>query len=296
MANKSKKRGSSDNDGKPPQSQSSQPGIQSEMHPQPISIREDYVGSGRLKSKVALISGGDSGIGRSVATLFAREGVSVAIVYLNEDDDAQETKRLVENEGQKCLLLSGDIGDQSFCEEAVEKTVDTFGRLDVLINNAAEQHPQKEIEKITEEQLVSTFRTNIFSMFYFCQAAEPHLKKQKGSSIINTTSVTAYRGSPGLLDYSATKGAIVSFTRSLSQNLVESGVRVNAVAPGPIWTPLIPATFPKDRVAEFGTDAPIGRAGQPYECGACYVFLASDDASYITGQVMHPNGGEIING
>ncbi|WP_145168846.1 SDR family oxidoreductase [Rubripirellula lacrimiformis] len=297
MANKSKQRGKSDdNQQRPKQEQAKQPGEQSEMTPAPITVREDYVGSSRLKGKAALITGGDSGIGRSIAVMFAREGADVALVYFDEDSDAEETKQLVEDEGRRCSILSGDIGDQAFCEIAVQKCVDEFGRLDVLVNNAAEQHPQEDIQKITEGQLVKTFRTNIFSMFYLCQAAVPHLKKQAGSSIINTTSVTAYRGSPGLLDYSATKGAIVSFTRSLSQNLVDDGIRVNAVAPGPIWTPLIPATFPADKVAKFGSDAPMGRAGQPAECGGCYVFLASDDASYMTGQVLHPNGGEVING
>ncbi|MCM2369253.1 SDR family oxidoreductase [Aporhodopirellula aestuarii] len=297
MANKSKERGKSDKDQqRPPQSQSEQPGKESLMHPKPISVRDNYVGSDKLKGRSALITGGDSGIGRSVAVLYAREGADVSIVYRNEHDDAEETKRLVEKEGRRCLTISGDVGDQEFCESAISKTVDEFGRLDILVNCAAEQHPQKEIDKITEEQLVDTFRTNIFSMFYLCQAAVPHLKKQPGSSIINTTSVTAYRGSPGLMDYSATKGAIVSFTRSLSQNLVDDGIRVNAVAPGPIWTPLIPATFSEEKVAKFGSDAPMGRAGQPHECGGCYVFLASEDASYMTGQVLHPNGGEIING
>ncbi len=297
MANKSKQRGKSDNDNvRPEQSQSKQPGIQSDMTPRPQSIRDNYVGGEKLKGKVALITGGDSGIGRSVAILFAREGADVAIAYLEEDDDAKETQRLVEAEGRQCLTCAGDIGDQAFCDDVVKTTVNQFGRLDVLVNNAAEQHPQTDIGKITEEQLLKTFRTNIFAMFYFCQAAVPHLKKQSATSIINTTSVTAYRGSPGLLDYSATKGAIVSFTRSLSQNLLEDGIRVNAVAPGPIWTPLIPATFPPKKVAKFGSDSPMGRAGQPHECGGCYVFLASDDASYITGQVLHPNGGEIING
>lgn len=297
MANKSKQRGASDDDpARPEQSQAKQPGHQTKMTPQPITIRQDYVGSGKLKGKVALITGGDSGIGRSVAVLFAREGADVAVVYLDEDEDARETQRLIEAEGRRCLICAGDVGDQAFCDAAVQKTVDEFGRLDVLVNNAAEQHPQKEIAKITEEQLVKTFRTNTFAMFYCCQAAVPYLKRQPGSSIINTTSVTAYRGSPGLLDYAATKGAIVSFTRSLSQNLVDDGIRVNAVAPGPIWTPLIPATFPAKKVAKFGSDSPMGRAGQPVECGTCFVFLASEDASYMTGQVLHPNGGEIING
>jgi len=266
------------------------------MDPQPVVVPDHYQGSGKLKGKVALISGGDSGIGRSTAVLFAREGADVAIVYLEESDDAQETQRLVQQEGRECLLLPGDIGGQAFCREAVEKTVDRFGQLDILVNNAAEQHPQEELGDISEEQLVQTFRSNVFSMFFMTQAALPHLRQRQGSTIINSTSVTAYRGSPGLIDYSATKGAIVSYTRSLSQKLVSEGLRVNAVAPGPIWTPLIPASFPAEKVAQFGTDAPLGRAGQPWECATCYVFLASEDAAYITGQVLHPNGGEIING
>jgi NAD(P)-dependent dehydrogenase (short-subunit alcohol dehydrogenase family) len=282
--------------GQPAQSQSQQPGLQHKMRPAPRSIRDDYRGSEKLKGKVAIVTGGDSGIGRSVAVMFAREGASVAIVYLSEAKDAEETRGLVEREGQRCLLLKGDIGDPKFCADAIEKTVEELGRLDVLVNNAAEQHPQESIEMIDEQQLLATFRTNVFSMFYLTQAALPHLKQHPGASIINTTSVTAYRGSPGLLDYSATKGAIVSFTRSLASKLAENQIRVNAVAPGPIWTPLIPATFDAEKVAEFGTDSPLGRAGQPDECGSCYVFLASEDASYMTGQVLHPNGGEIVNG
>jgi NAD(P)-dependent dehydrogenase (short-subunit alcohol dehydrogenase family) len=281
---------------RPRQSQSTQPGVQSKMKPQPRTIRDDYVGSGKLSDKVALVTGGDSGIGRSVAVMFAREGADVAVVYLSEKGDAQATKLLVEAEGQRCLLLQGDISKSAFCKSAIKKTVDEFGRLNILVNNAAEQHPAERIEEISDKQLLATFATNIFSMFYLTSAAIPHLKKQSGSSIINTTSVTAYRGSPELLDYSATKGAIVSFTRSLSQNLVDDGIRVNAIAPGPIWTPLIPATFDKAKVSKFGSDSPMGRAGQPDECGSCFVFLASDDASYMTGQVLHPNGGEIING
>jgi len=281
---------------RPEQSQAHQPGKQEPMRPQPRTIRAGYRGSGKLDDKVAVITGGDSGIGRSVAVMFAREGADVAIIYLEETADAEETRTLIEKEGRQCLLIKGDIGKPAFCEKAIARTVAKFGRLDVLINNAAEQHPQEEIGAIDEKQLLATFRTNVFSMFYLVEAALPHLKKQTGSSIINTTSVTAYRGSPGLLDYSATKGAIVSFTRSLSQSLVEEGIRVNAVAPGPIWTPLIPATFDKKKVSEFGSDSPMGRAGEPYECGSCYVFLASDDSSYISGQVLHPNGGEVING
>lgn len=297
MANKSKQRGKETPERqRPEQSQSRQPGHQHEMAPQPRIIRDTYQGSGKLSGRVALITGGDSGIGQSVAVMFAREGADVAIVYLDEQRDAENTKLLVENEGQQCLLLKGDIGKPAFCKRAVQQTVKKLGRLDVLVNNAAEQHPQEDIDQIGERQLLATFRTNVFSMFYLTQAALPHLKEHAGSSIINTTSVTAYRGSPSLLDYSATKGAIVSFTRSLSQKLVEDDIRVNAVAPGPIWTPLIPATFDKKKVSKFGYDSPMGRAGQPDECGACYVFLASNDSSYMTGQVLHPNGGEVING
>lgn len=277
----------------PPQHQNQQPGIESKMTPRPQADDRQYKGSDKLDGKVALITGGDSGIGRAVALFFARECAEIAIVYLNEHQDAEETKRMVEGEGRKCLLISGDIGDEKFCQQAVERTVRELGRLDILVNNAAEQHPQKSITDITSEQLERTFRTNIFSFFYMTKAAVSHLKP--GSAIINTASVTAYRGSPHLLDYSATKGAIVAFTRSLSGQLVEKGIRVNGVAPGPIWTPLIPSTFPADEVATFGSDVPMGRPGQPEEVAPCYVFLASDDSSYITGQVLHPNGGEILN-
>ena len=278
----------------PPQTQDQQPGIESEMTPRPRAEDRQYRGSGKLQGKVALITGGDSGIGRAVAILYAKEGADVAIAYLNEHDDAQETKRQVEQEGRRAVLLSGDIGDEGFCQELVERTVKELGRLDILVNNAAEQHPQKSIEDITADQLLRTFKTNIFAMFYLTKAALKHLKE--GSAIINTTSITAYRGSPELLDYSSTKGAIVAFTRSLSGQLVEKGIRVNGVAPGPIWTPLIPATFPAEKVATFGSDTPMKRPGQPEEVGNCYVFLASDDSSYMTGQVLHVNGGTIING
>src|SRR3712207_4731123 len=247
----------------PPQHQERQPGIEAEMTPRPIAEDQQYRGSGKLQGKVALITGGDSGIGRAVAILYAKEGADVSIVYLNEHQDAEETKRQVEEEGRRCLLIAGDIGSESFCRDAVEQTVRELGRLDILINNAAEQHPQESIEQISAEQLERTFRTNIFAMFYLVKASLPHLKE--GSAIINTASVTAYKGSPQLLDYSATKGAIVAFTRSLSQALIEKGIRVNAVAPGPIWTPLIPSTFPEDRVASFGADVPMKRAGQPDE-------------------------------
>jgi NAD(P)-dependent dehydrogenase (short-subunit alcohol dehydrogenase family) len=264
------------------------------MVPRPKVTLPDYRGSGKLANKVALITGGDSGIGRAVAVLFAREGAQVAISYLNEDKDAQETRRRVESEDRKCLLLRGDIRKRKVCRQMIGKTIKALGRLDIMVNNAAEQHPQENIEKITEQQLLRTFQTNIFAQFCFIQAALPHLKS--GSAIINTASVTAYRGSPHLLDYASTKGAIVALTRSLSKALVKKGIRVNAVAPGPIWTPLIPSTFPADEVAEFGKDVPMERAGEPMEVAPCYVFLASTDSSYMTGQVLHPNGGEIVNG
>ncbi|HEY9851822.1 MAG TPA: SDR family oxidoreductase [Leptolyngbyaceae cyanobacterium] len=276
----------------PPQQQEQQPGIESQMTPKPKSDDANYQGSNKLLNKVALITGGDSGIGRAIANFFAKEGADVAIVYLNENDDAQETKQIVEKQGRKCLTIAGDIGDEKFCQEAVKKTIDRFGKLDILINNAAEQHPQQSIEDISAEQLERTFRTNIFSMFFMVKAALPHLKE--GSAIINTTSVTAYHGNKQLLDYSSTKGAIVAFTRSLSQSLVEKGIRVNGVAPGPIWTPLIPATFPPDKVASFGQQVPMKRAGQPEEVAPSFVFLASDDSSYMSGQILHPNGGEIV--
>ncbi len=263
------------------------------MTPRPAQAPR-HAGNGRLHGKVAVITGGDSGIGRAVAVAFAREGTDVCIVYLNEHDDAKETQRLVEKEGRRCLALAGDVGDEQFCRDAVERTVRELGRLDVLVNNAAEQHPQDSLDQITAEQLERTFRTNIFSYFYMGKAALPHLSE--GSTIINTTSVTAYKGSPHLLDYSSTKGAIVAFTRSLSLALAEKQIRVNAVAPGPIWTPLIPSTFPADKVEFFGGDVPLKRAGQPDEVAPSYVFLASDDASYMTGQVLHPNGGTIVNG
>jgi len=277
---------------RPPQHQPQQPGRERAMQPRPVFIRDDYRGSGKLADKVALITGGDSGIGRSIAVHYAREGAHVAVVYLNEHDDAQETKRLVEKEKRECLLLSGDVGDEAFCFEAVNRTVQEFGALDILVNNAAEQHPKQKLEDIHAEQLVQTFRTNIFAYFYMAKAALRHLKD--GGVILNTTSVTAYRGSGHLLDYSATKGAIVAFTRSLALSLAERGIRVNGVAPGPIWTPLIPATFPPDKVEKFGSDVPMGRAGQPAEVGTCFVFLASADASYLTGQTIHPNGGGFV--
>lgn len=277
----------------PPQHQDQQPGHEAEMTPRPQSMAKRYHGSGRLLDQVALISGGDSGIGRAVAIAFAKEGADVGIVYLDEHQDAEETRQHIEKAGRKCITIAGDIGDAAFCKQVVDSTLSTLGRLDILVNNAAEQHVCPSIEDITEEQLVKTFRTNIFSMFHLVKAALPHLSEN--ARIINTTSVTAYRGSAHLLDYSATKGAIVSFTRSLSQQLAKRGIRVNAVAPGPVWTPLIPSTFTAENVAAFGSDVPMERPGQPDEIAPCYVFLASDDSSYMTGQVLHPNGGEIVN-
>jgi NAD(P)-dependent dehydrogenase (short-subunit alcohol dehydrogenase family) len=273
----------------PPQHQDRQPGLETEMRPRP-EFEPRYRGSGRLEGKVAIITGGDSGIGRAVAVLFAREGADVAILYLNEGEDARETVRLVEREGQECLAIAGDVGDPSFCESAVRQVIDRLGRIDVLVNNAAEQHPQKGVEKISPEQLERTFRTNIFGYFFMTQAALPHLKE--GSAIINCGSVTAYRGSGELLDYSATKGAITTFTRSLAQSLVKRGIRVNGVAPGPIWTPLIPSTFDEDKVKSFGANTPMKRPGQPNEVAPSFLFLACEDSSYITGAFLHPNGGD----
>jgi NAD(P)-dependent dehydrogenase (short-subunit alcohol dehydrogenase family) len=278
----------------PKQQQKEQPGRENKMTPKPEAETPHHVGTGKLADKVAIITGGDSGIGRAVAIAFAKEGAKVVVGYLNEHDDAKETKSLVEKEGGECLLIAGDIGKEAFCKKVVDQAIRKFGRLDIVVNNAAEQHPKENLEEISADQLERTFRTNIFSYFFLTKAALPHL--EKGSAIINTTSVTAYRGSDHLLDYSATKGAIVAFTRSLSKNLAKNEIRVNGVAPGPIWTPLIPSTFPPDEVEKFGTDVPLGRPGEPSEVAPCYVFLASKDSSYMTGQVLHPNGGEVVNG
>jgi len=278
----------------PPQHQQRQPGREYKMQPRPRAEDKAQRGSGKLRDKVAIITGADSGIGRAVAIAFAKEGADIAVVYLEEQKDAIETRRLVEKHGRECVLIKGDVGQEEFCRKAVAQTVKKFGGIDVVVNNAAEQHPQDSIEKITEKQLERTFRTNIFSFFFMTKAAMKHLKK--GAAIINTTSVTAYKGSPELLDYSATKGAITAFTRSLSQALADKYIRVNGVAPGPVWTPLIPSTFQAKEVETFGSDVPLGRAGQPEEIAPSYVFLASDDSSYMTGQILHPNGGTIVNG
>jgi NAD(P)-dependent dehydrogenase (short-subunit alcohol dehydrogenase family) len=277
----------------PAQHQDHQPGSEAAMRPQPQAEGKNYKGSGKLKGKVAIVTGGDSGIGRAAAVAFAKEGANLVIAYLDEHQDAQQTQRLIEAEGRECVTLAGDVGDAGFCRKIVDTVMSSFGRLDVLVNNAGQQYPQQSIEDISEEQLLKTFRINLFSMFYMVKAALPHL--QAGARIVNTASVTAYRGSPHLLDYSATKGGIVAFTRSLSLQLAERGILVNAVAPGPVWTPLIPSTFSEQAVEKFGSSVPLGRPGQPDEIAPSYVFLASDDSSYMTGQVLHPNGGEVVN-
>ena len=282
-----------DNQTLPPQEQP-EPGKEGLMNPRPEYRGEDYKAAGKLEGKVAIITGGDSGIGRSVAVLYAREGADVAILYLDQHQDAEETRTVVEQYGRRCLTFAGDVADRDVCRKVIDETLAAFGKLDILVNNAAEQHPQESLEDISEEQWEKTFRTNIFGIFQMTKAALPHLKQ--GASIINTTSVTAYKGSPQLLDYSATKGAITAFTRSLSMNLAERGIRVNGVAPGPIWTPLIPSTFDADKVAKFGANVPMKRPGQPDEVAPAYVYLASSDSSYVSDQVMHVNGGTVLNG
>lgn len=278
----------------PPQHQNRQPGIEAAMNPLPQSYDLARRPSEKLAGKTVLITGGDSGIGKAVALLFASEGADIALSFLDEEEDANETKQRIESQGRRCMMIKGDIGDESHCERVVNEVMRAFGRIDVLVNNAAEQHPQPSLTDISKEQLERTFRTNIFSFFFMTKAALPHLSS--GCAIINTTSVTAYEGSPTLIDYSSTKGAIIAFTRSLSKSLALQGIRVNAVAPGPIWTPLIPSTFAANDVASFGSDTPLGRAGQPREVAPAFLYLASADSSYVTGQVIHVNGGTIVNG
>lgn len=281
---------------RPRQMQPEQPGVQSRMFPRPRTTPRLDRGADRLLDRVALITGGDSGIGQAVAAAFAREGADLAIAYLNEDEDAEHTEALVEGEGRDCLLLPGDLQRPAVCEQVVRDTVDQFGRLDVLINNAAVQFPRDSILDLTDQDVLTTFRTNVFAAISLSRAALPFLRRSPRACIINTVSVTAYRGSKDLLDYSATKGALLAFTRSLALQLVKEGIRVNAVAPGPIWTPLIPASYDPEKVATFGSDVPMKRAGDPAEVAGAFVFLASDEATYITGQVIHVNGGEIVNG
>src|SRR5215204_1056814 len=276
----------------PPQHQDQQPGVENEMNPRPI-YDNDEPGYGRLNGKVAIITGGDSGIGRAVAIAYAKEGADVAVVYLDENQDAEQTANDIRKYRKEALLIATDISSEENCKKVVEKTLEKFGKIDILVNNAAVQYVQHNIEDISAEQLEYTFRVNIFSQFYLTKFAVPHLRE--GSSIINTASVTAYRGNEELMDYSSTKGAIVSFTRALSGSLVKKGIRVNAVAPGPVWTPLIPASFDEKKVAEFGKNTPIGRTAQPVEIAPSYVFLASNDGVFFTGQVLHPNGGSVIN-
>jgi NAD(P)-dependent dehydrogenase (short-subunit alcohol dehydrogenase family) len=274
--------------------QDRQPGIEKTMVPRPEYINSNYKAAGKLNGKTALITGGDSGIGRAVAIHFAKEGADVAIAYLEEESDALETRKLVEQEGRKCILFRGDLSSKEFCTDIVNKAISEFGKLNILVNNAAQQYPQEEFADIGQNQLEQTFKINIFSFFFLSQEALKHM--QEGDTIINSTSVTAYRGSEHLIDYSATKGAIVTFTRSLSKNLAPKNIRVNAVAPGPVWTPLIVSSFDDEKISNFGKNVPLGRAGQPSEIAPAYVFLACEDSSYMTGQVIHVNGGELVNG
>jgi NAD(P)-dependent dehydrogenase (short-subunit alcohol dehydrogenase family) len=277
---------------RPKQSQKRRPGLETAMKPLP-EVEQPPQPGGKLAGKVAVISGGDSGIGRAAAVAMAAEGADIAILYLNEHQDAKDTAAMIEAKGRRCLIIAGDLGQEKNCVKAIAKVIKQFERIDVLVNNAAEQHPQESLLDITADQLEKTFRSNIFSYFFLTKAVLPHLRE--GAAIINTSSVTAYRGSAQLLDYSSTKGAIVAFTRSLALALADKKIRVNGVAPGPVWTPLIPSTFPADKVATFGSDVPLARAGEPAEIAPCFVFLASNDAAYMTGQFLHPNGGEVIN-
>lgn len=278
----------------PQQKQDKQPGLESKLNPKPIFQDSNYIGSKKLKDKVIIITGGDSGIGRAVSIAFAKEGADIAIIYYNENEDAEYTKNIIEENGRKCITIPGDITDDTFCKSAVQKVMDTFSKIDVLVNNAAVQYPQNSIEDITNDQLEKTFKTNIFSMFYLSRAVLPHLKS--GCCIINTSSITAYTGNETLIDYSATKGSIVSFTRSLALSLISRKIRVNSVAPGPVWTPLAPSSYSPQKVEEFGSKNPTGRPAQPVELASAYVFLASPDSSYITGEVIHVNGGQFISG
>lgn len=278
----------------PPQHQNQQPGNEYEMEPLPKYVDENYTPSGKLESKVAVITGGDSGIGRAVSVYYAKEGADIVIIYLDEHKDAEETKVLVEQEGRQCLLISGDISEANFCDDCVKQTINKFGKVDILVNNAAVQYPQKNFLDISNEQFEKTFRVNFFSYFYLSKAVVPHFTK--GSTIINTSSINAYAGNAQLIDYTSTKGAITSFTRALALSLVDKGIRVNGIAPGPIWTPLIPSSFDEKKVAEFGSTTPMKRAGEPKELAPAYVYLASNDASYVTGQMLHVNGGMIVNG
>lgn len=277
-----------------PQKQDKQPGIESIMNPRPVFEDPDYKALGRLRGRTAVITGGDSGIGRAVAVAYALEGADVVIIYLNEHEDAEETKQIIESKGRRCITIAGDIGDEDFCFSSIKMVKDTFGKVDILVNNAAEQHSQNSIEDITKEQLERTFRTNIFGMFFMVKACLPHMKE--GSAIINTSSITAYKGDERLIDYSSTKGAVATFTRSLAVSLATRNIRVNAVAPGPIWTPLIPSSFSEQEVASFGSNTIMGRPGQPVELAPAYVFLVSDASTFITGETLHVNGGEIVNG
>jgi NAD(P)-dependent dehydrogenase (short-subunit alcohol dehydrogenase family) len=279
---------------RPAQHQPRQPGLESEMDPKPVVAPEYYRGSGKLEGRAALVTGGDSGIGRAVSVLFAREGADVAVVYLDEDEDAAETARMVEDEGRRCVTLPCDLREEANCHTAVKRAVEELGHLEVLVNHAGEQHPRDSIEDVTAHQLERTFRVNVFSMFHVVKAALAHLGE--GSTIVNTASVTAYQGNPSMIDYTASNGAIVAFTRALANQLVGRGIRVNAVAPGPVWTPLIPATFPAGKVEDFGVQTPMGRIGQPAEIAPSYVFLASEDSSFMSGQTLHPNGGDVVAG
>lgn len=278
----------------PPQHQDHRPGHEGEMHPEPVYYSESYKPAGKLEGKVAIVTGADSGIGRAVAIYYAMEGANVVMMYLEEHEDAEHTRREIEKTGRQVLMFAGDVADKGLCSKVIDETLKKWGRLDILVNNAGEQHPRKNLEDIPEEQWEKTFRTNIFGMFQLTKAALPHMKS--GATIINTTSVTAYKGSPMLLDYSSTKGAITAFTRSLSMNVAPRGIRVNGVAPGPIWTPLIPSTFDEENVEEFGANTPMKRPGQPAELAPSYVFLACEDSSYMSGQVLHVNGGNVVNG